>query len=140
MADELKNTKDGLATLLSTISGLRVLDYPADSMNEFPAAVVLIESRDAMETLGGSTFSGKIKVVALVSSANTREAYDTLDGLMDPLGTGSIEAAVDADPTWGANVDDGRLVSIDNIGQRKLWGGVYVGADFHLRFTKSVVG
>ena len=140
MADKLKNAKDGLSTLLSTISGLKVLDHPADAINEFPAAVVLIESRDAMETLGGSTFSGKIKVVALVSSANTQEAYDTLDGLMDPLGATSIEAAVDADPTWGGNVDDGRLASIDNIGQRKLWGGVYVGADFHLRFTKSVAG
>ncbi len=138
MADELKNAKDGLSTLLATINGLKVLDYPADSINEFPAAVVLIESRDAMETLGGSTFGGKIKVVALVSSANTQEAYDTLDGLMDPLGATSIEAAVDADPTWGGNVDDGRLVSIDNIGQRRLWGGLYVAADLHLRFTKSV--
>ena len=140
MADELKNAKDGLSTLLATISGLKVLDYPADSISEFPAAVVLVESRDALETLGGSTFSGKIKVVALVSSSNTQEAYDTLDGMMDPLGTTSIESAVDADPTWGGNVDDGRLVSIDNIGQRRLWGGVYVGADFHLRFTKSVAG
>ncbi len=140
MADELRNAKDGLSTLLSTISGLKVLDFPADAINEFPAAVVLIESRDALKTLGGGTFSGKIKVVTIVSSANTQEAYDTLDRLMDPLGTTSIEAAVDADPTWGGNVDDGRLASIDNIGQRKLWGGVYVGADFHLRFTKSVAG
>ena len=138
MTDELKNAKDGLATLLSTISGLKVLDYPADSINEFPAAVVLIESRDALETLGGSTFGGKIKVVDLVSSANTQEAYDTLDGLMDPMGASSIEAAVDADTTWGGNVDDGRLVSIDNVGQRKLWGGLYVAADLNLRFTKSV--
>ena len=59
---------------------------------------------------------------------------------MDPLGTNSVEAAVDADNTWGGNVDDGRLLSVDNVGQRKLWGGSYVGADFHFRFTKSVSG
>ncbi len=47
---------------------------------------------------------------------------------------------MDADTTWGASVDDGRLVSIDNIGQRKLWGSLYVAADLHLRFTKSVAG
>ena len=138
MANEIKNAKDGLAALLSTISGLRVLDYPADSISEFPAAVILFESRDALETLGGSTFTGKLKVVLLVSSANTQQAYDSLDQLMDPQGASSIEAAVDADTTWGANVDDGRLVSIDNVGQRKLWGGLYVAADLHLRFTKSV--
>ena len=79
-------------TLLSTITGLNGLDYPADSANEFPAAIVLFESRDALETLGGSTFTGKIKVMLLISSANTLQSYDTLDGYMDPLGTTSIEA------------------------------------------------
>ena len=117
-----------------------MLDYPADSIHEFPAAVLLFESRDALETLGGSTFTGRIKVVLLVSSASSLEAYDTLDLYMDPLGTSSIEAAVDGDNTWGGNVDDGRLVSVDNVGQRRLWGGHYVAADFHFRFTKSVAG
>ena len=42
--------------LLARISGLRVLDHPANSINEFSAAVVLFESRNAMETLGGRTF------------------------------------------------------------------------------------
>ena len=140
MANEIRDAKDGLGSLLSNIAGLKVLDHPADSINEFPAAVALFESRDAIETLGGSSFTGKILVMLLVSSAHTKEAYDTLDQLMDPLGTSSVEAAVDADNTWGGNVDDGRLVSVDNVGQRKLWGGFYVGADFHFRFVKGVAG
>ena len=140
MADEIKDAKDGLGTLLSTISGLRVLDYPADSISEFPAVVALFESRDAVETLGGSSFTGKIKVILLVASANTKEGYDTLDEFMAPLGANSVEAAVDADNTWNAKVDDGRLVSVDNVGLRKLWGGYYIGADFHFRFVKSVAG
>ncbi len=68
MADEIKDAKDGLLTRLSSITGLKVLDYPADSVNEFPVAVVLFESRDAIETLGGSSFSGRIKVILLVST------------------------------------------------------------------------
>ena len=140
MVNEIRDAKDGLGSLLSNITGLKVLDHPADSINEFPVAVVLFESRDAIETLGGSSFTGKILVMLLVSSAHTKEAYDTLDQLMDPLGTSSVEAAVDADNTWGGNVDDGRLVSVDNVGQRKLWGGFYVGADFHFRFVKGVAG
>ena len=140
MANEIRDAKDGLAALLANISGLKVLDYPADSVHEFPVAVVLFESRNAVETLGGSTFAGKIKVVLLVSSAITQEAYDRLDQLMDPLGASSVEAVVDADNTWGGKVDDGRLLSIDNVGLRKLWGGLYVGADLHFRFIKSVAG
>ena len=140
MADEIRDAKDGLSTRLSTISGLRVLDYAAGSVNEFPSAVVLFESRNAAETLGGSTFAGRIKVILLVSAANTQEAFDTLDEFMDPLGTKSTEAAVDADATWGGNVDDGRLISIDSVGRRKLWGGFFVSADFHFRFVKQVSG
>ena len=138
MANEIRDAKDGLASQLSTITGLKVLDYPAESVHEFPVAVVLFESRDAMQTLGGSSFTGKIKVVLLVSSAATQQAYDTLDQYIDPLGGNSIEAAVDADTTWGAKVDDGRLVSVDNVGHRKLWGGFYVGADLHFGFVKQV--
>ena len=138
MANEIKDAKDGLVTRLSTIAGLKVLDYPPGTINEFPAAVVLFESRDPIQTLGGSTFTGKIKAVLLVSSSDTKQAYDKLDQFLDPLGTNSIEAAVDGDNTWNAKVDDGRLVSIDNVGHRKLWGGFYVGADTHFEFVKSV--
>ena len=138
MANEIGDAKDGLVTLLSTISGLRVLDYPPESLNELPAAVVLFEARDAAQAIGGSSFVGRLKVVLLVSSADTKEAYDTLDKLMDPLGTTSIEAAVDSDNTWSSKVDDGRLVSIDNVGRRKLWGGTYVSANLHMEFIKRV--
>ena len=138
MANEIKDAKDGLGTLLSNIPGLRVLDHPADSINEYPVAVVLFESRDAIETLGGSSFTGKFKVVVLVSSSETKEAYDTLDGLMDPQGTSSIEAVLDADNTWGGSVDDGRLVSVEGGGRGLRWCGGVVGADFHVRFVKSV--
>ena len=138
MANEISDAKDGLLTLLSAISGLRVLDHPADSISEFPAAVVMFESRDASDTLAGSDFAGELKVVLLVSSSNTKEAYDTLDSFMDPLGASSIEAAISADVTWGGKVDDGRLVSVNNVGLRKLWGGSYISADFHIRFVKGV--
>ena len=140
MADEIGDAKDGLVTRLSTITGLKVVDYPAEAIHEFPAAVVLFEARDATLTMRGSCFAGKMKVVLLVSSASTQQAYDTLDEFMDPLGTSSVEAAVDADNTWDSKVDDGRLVSVDNVGHRKLWGGFYVGADFHFAFVKSVAG
>lgn len=140
MADEIKHAKDGLSSLLSGITGLTVADYPAESFNQFPVAVVLFESRKAGESIGGSSFTGRIKVVLLVSSSDNQQAYDALDGYMDPVGATSLEAAVGADNTWGGNVDDGRLISVDNVGRRKQWGGAYVGADFHFSFTKSVNG
>ena len=138
MAGEIRDAIRGLCDLLSTIDGLRTLDYPADSISEFPAAVALFEGRDDLDTLGGSGFVGRIRVTLLVASANTKEAYDALDEFMAPQGPKSVEAAVNADNTWRGTVDDGRLLTLDNIGPRKLQGGNYITADFHLRFIKSI--
>jgi|GEM_PF-5245365 hypothetical protein len=39
MANEIRDAKDGLKTLLSNISGLKVIDYPAGAVHEFPVTV-----------------------------------------------------------------------------------------------------
>ena len=72
--------------------------------------------------MGVGSFVGKIKVVVVVSSADAKQSYDDLDGFMDPRGAHSVEAAIDADNTWGGKVDDGRLVSIDNVGPPQALG------------------
>ena len=53
MANEISEAKKGLAAALSGIDGLRVFDYTPDSLHEFPAAIVHLESRDSVGTLGG---------------------------------------------------------------------------------------
>ncbi len=57
-----------------------------------------------------------------------------------PEGANSVQAAAAADHTWGGSVDDGRLESVDNVGPRRLWGGMYTAADFHFRFVKRLPG
>ena len=138
MTGAIAEATQGLAETLETLPGLRVLDYPPASVSEVPVAVVLFESRDAALTLGGSSFAGRMKVVLAVASGSAREAHRTLEEFMAPLGTNSVQAAVDADATWGGNVDDGRLASIDNVGARTIWGGLYTAADFHFRFIKRI--
>ena len=73
----------------------------------------------------------------LAGPADAAGAFEALGGFMDPEGAGSVEAAVEADSTWGGSVDYGRLVSVGNVGRRKVWGGVYAAADFEFEFTKS---
>ena len=143
MADEIKDAKDGLKTLLETISGLRVYDHvPDGGPSEFPAAVIRFVSRTAGSggSLGGSTFQGVLSVVVMVAKANDLEAYDEIIKYIEPLGTESIEAAVDADNTWGGNVDDGRVESVESVTHLEMpWGGRYVAAQFSVRFLKSVL-
>ena len=142
MADELKDAKDGLKTRLETISGLRIYDHVPDSgPNEYPAAVLQFLDRTARSsgTLGGSHFEGRMSLTLLISKANDLEAYDELDKYMSPLGTLSIEAAVDGDNTWGGNVDAGYLESVEDIRHQEMpWGGRYVAANFVFGFLKQV--
>lgn len=137
MADEIEDKKSGLATVLSGIAGLRVFDYTPDSVHEFPAAIVRLEARESMKTLSGGAVTGSLCVDVLVSVADARQAEEALDAFMQSGGARSIEAAANADPTWGGAVDDGWLVSVDNIGRRKTVGVNCMGAEFHFRFVKS---
>jgi len=139
MASEIANAKDGLGTLIGGISAVKqVFDYPPDDVHELPAFVLLFEGRDTEQALGGSTFMGTIRGTLLISSSATKQVFDELDAYMEPLGTNSIEAAIDADTTWGGTVDTGRLQRVENVGYREVGGGRYAAADFVFEFLKQV--
>ena len=149
MASEIKNAKDGLMALILAISGIAaVSDYPLDEQFELPVAMGIFTGRDARNSAisgmgNSSSFEGFITVTVLVSSLQTSEAFDLLDEFMEPIGTNSIEAAIDADHTWGGNVDYGKLVNITRPGWRSAIetedGPVfYVMADFNFVFGKKV--
>ena len=137
MANEIGESKRGLAAALSAIAGLRVFDYTPERVHELPAAIVRLESREPVETLAGGAVRGSLCVEVLVSAADARQAEESLVALVEPDGGRSIEAAASADPTWGGAVDDGRLVSVDNIGGRRVGGVSCVGAEFHFWFVRS---
>ena len=137
MANEIVNAKKGLADALAVIEGLRVFDYAPEGVHEFPAAIVRLESRESVETLGGGAVRGSMRVEMLVSASDARQAEDALLAFVEPQGASSVEAAANADSTWGGAVDDGRLVRVDNVGRRKAGGVSCVGADFHFWFVVS---
>lgn len=139
MASEIATAKDGLATLIGNISGMvQVFDYPPDGVHETPSMVLQFQGRDPQQTIGGSTFLGTLRGTMLINSASNKQAFDKLDEFMEPLGTNSVEAAVDSDNTWGGSVDTGKLTSIENVGFREIGGGRYAGADFVFEFMKGV--
>ena len=135
MANEIANAKKGLAAALSSIDGLRVFDYEPDGVHEFPAAIVRLESRESVETLGGGGIRGSMRVEALASASDARQAEDALLAFIEAGGASSIEAAASADRTWGGAVDDSRLVSVDNVGRRKAGGVGCAGAEFCFWFV-----
>ena len=137
MANEITKAKRGLAAALGSIEGLRVYDYEPDGVHEFPAAIVRLESREPVETLGGGAVRGSMRVEVLAPIADARQADEMLGAFLEPQGARSIEAAVTADRTWGGTADDARLVRVDNIGRRKVAGVECLGADFCFWFVRG---
>lgn len=137
MVNAIGEAKRGLAAALASVEGLRVYDYEPDGVHELPAAIVRLESREPVETLGGGAVRGSMRVEVLVPAADARQAEEALVAFVEADGDCSIEAAASADPTWGGAVDDGRLVSVDNIGRRKVGGAQCLGADFCFWFVRS---
>ena len=137
MTDVIGEAKRGLAAALSGIEGLRVYDYEPDGVHELPVAIVRLESREPVETLGGGAVRGSMRVEVLAPTEDARQADETLGAFLEPQGAQSIEAAVAADRTWGGAVDDGRLVRVDKVGRRNVGGVQCLGADFCFWFVRS---
>ncbi len=142
MANEITDAIDGLAALLATIPGLVVHKYPPDGINAQINAVIRLTARGTQEemTLAGSSFRGRLTATLFVGpSLKETEAWRELVKYAEPLGEYSLEAATDADPTWGGKVDGGKLVLVDNFTNREEFGGRYPSADFSFEFMKQVL-
>lgn len=130
----------GLVTVLKNgITGLQAQDHPVDSINSFPAAIVLPEPLDYLVAVGGNSFTGTFRVVFLISSGDDAEGFTQLYDHIDPTALNeSVRKAVEDGRTLDGKVDDAQVVRVENIGRRELWGGYYFGADFIVEFIKTV--
>jgi len=131
----------GLKTVLETnISGLKAFDYPTDSVNSFPCAVILPTNViDYEVVIGANTFESELRVVLLVASGDDADGFRKLWDFIDPTdATNSVRRAVRVDRTLNGKADDADVSRAENIGRRELWGGFYFGADFIVPFIKSV--
>ena len=119
--------RDGLATRLQTISGLRVYESPPDSVPELPAAIVMAGDPFASydRLIGAADVSYSFAVLLLVRSADEVQAEADLEPYISPTGASSVKAAVDG--TLGGNADWARVLRSQSAGrvtfhQTRYWG------------------
>lgn len=109
MALDLNATMDAFGLRLGTIPGLRVYDYPPDSV-AVPAAVVGypdVVTYD--ETMARGTDSCTVTVTVLVGRISDRASRDALGAYLAGSGVYSVKAAVDG--TLAGTVKDARVAS-----------------------------
>lgn len=97
----LNAVMDGLGVRLATITGLRVYDYPADTVNP-PAAVVGLPTEIPYDSSKARGFDRAVlPVFVIVGSAFSRAARDALGPYLAGSGHQSIKAAIEADRSLG---------------------------------------
>ena len=96
----LVDIRRGLATALDTLSGLRVFDYVPDNA---PAPAAIVEPLEI--TYGAAMQNGlhnlKAFVTIMVGRMSDRSSQDRVDVYVNPTGTSSVVAAIEADVTLG---------------------------------------
>lgn len=127
----LAQLRAGLATRLETIASLKGVYEESPGQVETPAAVIRMGSPAI--SYGTSLASGShdytFSVLLLVSVAQGAAASDVLDPYLDPSGTDSVYAAVDAAPTLGGVCSAAVVTTVQQAGL-VTWGeAAYLGAE-----------
>jgi hypothetical protein len=127
----LSQLRGGLAARLGTITSLKGVYKESPGQVETPGAV--IRSGSPFIIYGTSVADGShdytFSVLLLVSIAQGAPSQEVLDPYLDPTGTDSVVAAIEADSDLGGVCDSAAVTQVVNAGLVS-WAGVdYLGAE-----------
>jgi len=128
MTTTVSELRDGLATNLRLVSGLRVTAEVPDSPNP-PQAVVQLRSVDYNGSFQRGMTTYNFIITVLVGRVAEREAQRRLDAYVSN-GASSIKLAVENDKTLGGKAFDVIVSEMTNIGAVLLGETSYLSADF----------
>ena len=125
----VQTIRQGIATNLATISGLRTSAFVPD--NPTPPIAIVVPERVDFDTAmhrGLDTYSFKVLVIA--QRASERSAQNTLDAFCDPTGATSVKAAIESDRTLGGAANDCRVTDLTDYGPLTVGETQYLAATF----------
>jgi hypothetical protein len=120
--------RQGLATNLATIPGLRAVAEVPDLPNP-PIAIVALNSVTYDRAYAKGMTSYLFTVTVIVGRVAEREAQRRLDTYIS-TGSSSVKYAIESDKTLGGNAYDCRVVSMDSVGSLNISDTTYLAADF----------
>lgn len=125
----ISDIREGLATNLATIAGLRSTAEIPDNPSP-PIAVVVLQSvnYDGAFQQGMTTYNFVVTVI--VGRPAEREAQRRLDAYASSTGASSVKLAIQSDKTLGGSAFDVRVTDMNNIGAVLLGEATYLSADF----------
>lgn len=125
----IADLRDGLATNLSTISGLRTsIDIP-DNPNP-PMAVIALETVNYDEAFQRGLTIYRFTITLLASRVSERRAQAKLDAYTSDDGASSVKSAIESDKTLDGSAYDVRVTEMSNYGTVSLGEVIYLAADY----------
>jgi hypothetical protein len=123
--------KQGIATALATIPGLRGYAYQPDNLNP-PFAWPMLDTVTYNGAMRGGLITHIYTVTVVVGRAAERTAQNALDGYVSYDSATSIRAALEADRTLNGVVQNLLVESANNISTTEGNDTTYLMVDFRL--------
>ena len=127
----ISELRQGLATNLQTISGLRVVDTLPDLVNPPMAMIGLTKvayNQQNQRSMAEYTF----QVTVVVGRVSERTAQATLDVLVAP-GSGSVKYAIESDRSLGGKAFETFIPELSAYGAVSINGIDYLSAEFSVQ-------
>ena len=128
MAD-IYDIRQGIATNLGTISGLRAAPEIPDSPNP-PIAIINLDTIDYNEAFNGGLTRYNFVVTVVVGRAAERTMQRKLDSYCQPTGEQSVKVAIESDRTLSGEVYDLRVERSNVVGSITINDQIYLAAEF----------
>jgi len=126
----LTNIRQGLATRLATISGLRTAAEIPDQPNP-PVAIVSVRNIDYTQSMAKGLTLYNMIITVIVARVSERTAQQKLDAYVSTSGATSVKLAIEADRSLGGVAYDTQVENLSNIGVIQLSGDVaHLAAEF----------
>ena len=127
--------RNGLATNLATISGLRTAADLPDNPSP-PIAVVSLSSITYDEAFQGGLVLYNFSVTVIVGRVSERTAQNRLNAFAS-TGPGGIKHAVESDKTLGGEAFDVRLQELTSMGAITLGETQYMACEFSVQVMSN---
>ena len=124
----ISDIRDGLATNLATISGLRTAAELPDNPSP-PIAVVALNNVTYDQAFQGGMVFYNFTITVIVGRVSERTAQTRLNAYAS-TGAGGVKNAIQSDKTLGGAAFDVRMQELTNIGAITLGEQSYLAAEF----------
>jgi hypothetical protein len=127
----ISDIRDGIATNLATITGLRTTETVPDNPQP-PVAIIQPNSIEYDRAFQRGLDQYSFTVTVIVGRASERTAQRLLDTYCGGSGSSSVKTAIESNRTLSGVIQDLRVVAMRNYGTISLGDQTYLAAEFDL--------